>query len=59
MKAGWTMTRVRQNPTIRTTLLNSEDCHFHQCTNCRHLKASDISSDGINVEIQDAATSSM
>ena len=39
--------------------ISSEDCYFRQCTNCRHLKASDILSDGIDVEIQDAATWSM
>ena len=33
--------------------------YFRQCTNCRHIKASDILSDGIDVEIQDAAAWSM
>jgi hypothetical protein len=34
----------------------SEHCYSRLCTNCLHLKASDILSDGIDVEIQDSAS---
>ena len=34
----------------------SERCYYRLCTNCLHLKASDILSDGIDVEIQDSAS---
>ena len=34
----------------------SEQCHYRRCVHCRNLKASDILSDGIDVEIQDLAS---
>ncbi|CAF1419424.1 unnamed protein product [Rotaria magnacalcarata] len=35
---------------------SSEYCYYGQCDNCQHLKASDILSDGVDVEIQDLAS---
>lgn len=34
----------------------SEYCYYRQCVHCRQLKASDILSDGIDVETQDLAS---
>ena len=34
----------------------SESCYYRQCDDCRHLKASDILSDGIDIEIHDSAS---
>ena len=34
----------------------SESCYYRQCDGCRHLKASDILSDGIDIEIHDSAS---
>ncbi|CAF4696600.1 unnamed protein product, partial [Rotaria sp. Silwood2] len=34
----------------------SKHCYYRLCTNCLHLKISDILSDGIDVEIQDSAS---
>ena len=34
----------------------SESCYYRQCDDCRHLKASDILSDGIDIEIRDSAS---
>ncbi|CAF3391741.1 unnamed protein product, partial [Rotaria socialis] len=34
----------------------SEFCYYRQCVNCRQLKASDILSDGIDIEIKDSAS---
>ena len=34
----------------------SESCYYRQCDDCRHLKASDILSDGIDIEIHDLAS---
>ncbi|CAF5017065.1 unnamed protein product [Rotaria sp. Silwood1] len=34
----------------------SESCHYRQCANCRHLTASAILSDGIDIETEDSAS---
>lgn len=35
---------------------SSEKCYYRRCDNCRHLKASDIICDGVNIEIQEPAS---
>ncbi|CAF4706591.1 unnamed protein product [Rotaria socialis] len=34
----------------------SEFCYYRQCVNCHQLKASDILSDGIDIQIEDSAS---
>ncbi len=34
----------------------SEDCYYRQCNRCHHIKASDIVSDGIDIEVHDLAS---